>query len=323
MTSRRLTLFIVGAAILMAATLPRAAGPVEIVVWHGYRGDEKTAFEKVVAAYNASRASRGIKATTLAVPYDAYPDKISATVPRGKGPDVFIYAQDRLGGWIEAGNTIEPIGFYLDAKTKARFLPATLEAMTYRGEIYGLPLNYKVITMIYNRKLVPRPPATSGELVKVATKLTEASTGRFGLAYWYAELLLSRAADERIRRRRLRHEPQAAAELRREHPVAQPADEVGRQGPLPACRVVYRARHLSLQRGEGGELVLACRPLLRCSRTPMRKPGPRPMPGRDSTWIDPCPHDKRCTPRIAPPWRDPRQGGLSACAYPVVSTRHY
>jgi arabinogalactan oligomer/maltooligosaccharide transport system substrate-binding protein len=124
--------------------------------------------------------------STLAVPYDAYPDKISATVPRGKGPDVFIYAQDRLGGWIEAGNTIEPMGFYVDAQTRARFLPSTIEAMTYRGEIYGLPLNYKVVTMIYNRKLVPRPPATSGELVKTAKKLTDISSGRFGLAYWYS-----------------------------------------------------------------------------------------------------------------------------------------
>jgi arabinogalactan oligomer / maltooligosaccharide transport system substrate-binding protein len=92
MTSRRLKFLVLAAAILMATTLPRAAAPVEIVVWHGYRGGEKTASEKVVAAYNASRASRGVKASTLAVAYDAYPDKISATVPRGKGPDVFIYA---------------------------------------------------------------------------------------------------------------------------------------------------------------------------------------------------------------------------------------
>jgi hypothetical protein len=42
------------------------------------------------------------------------------------------------------------------------------------------------------------------------------------------------------------------------------------------------------------------------------KAGARPMPGRDSTWIGPCPHDTRCTPRIDPPWRDPCQGGLSA-----------
>ena len=30
--------------------------------------------------------------------------------------------------------------------------------MTYRGTVYGLPLNYKVITLIYNQKLVPTPP---------------------------------------------------------------------------------------------------------------------------------------------------------------------
>ncbi len=96
--------------------------------------------------------------TTLAVPYDAFADKITAAVPRGKGPDIFIYAQDRLGGWIEAGNTVEPIDFFLDKATKDRFIPTTMEAMTYRGTVYGLPLNYKVITLIYNKKLVPTPP---------------------------------------------------------------------------------------------------------------------------------------------------------------------
>src|SRR6266508_1734157 len=91
-----------------------ASAQKEIVVWHAYRGDEKTAFEKVVAQFNAANAGKGIKATTLAVPYDAFADKITAAVPRGKGPDVFIYAQDRLGGWVAAGNTVEPIDFFLD-----------------------------------------------------------------------------------------------------------------------------------------------------------------------------------------------------------------
>jgi arabinogalactan oligomer/maltooligosaccharide transport system substrate-binding protein len=107
-------------------------------------------------------------------------------VPRGKGPDVFIYAQDRLGGWIEAGNTIEPIDFYLDKKTTDRFLPSTMQAMTYQKTVYGLPLNYKVLTMVYNRKLVSKPPATTAELVTIAKKLTNEKSGKFGLAYWYS-----------------------------------------------------------------------------------------------------------------------------------------
>ena len=172
---------------LLAALAAPALAQKEVVVWHAYRAEEKEALEKVVAAYNATVAGKGIKVTTLAVPYDAFADKITAAVPRGKGPDVFIYAQDRLGGWIEAGKTVEPIDFFLDKETSARFIPTTMEAMTYRGTVYGLPLNYKVITLIYNRKLVPTPPKTSKELVATAKKLTDAKSGRFGLAYSYSD----------------------------------------------------------------------------------------------------------------------------------------
>jgi arabinogalactan oligomer/maltooligosaccharide transport system substrate-binding protein len=169
-------------ALLFFAT--SAFAQTEIVVWHAYRGGEKAAFEKVVNQYNASQNK--IKVSALAVPYDAFADKITAAVPRGKGPDVFIYAQDRLGGWITAGNTIEPIDFYLDKNLTGRFIPSTLQAMTYRKTTYGLPLNYKVMTMIYNKALVTTPPKTTGELVKVAKANTNAASGRFGLAYWYA-----------------------------------------------------------------------------------------------------------------------------------------
>ncbi|HSP17281.1 MAG TPA: extracellular solute-binding protein [Thermoanaerobaculia bacterium] len=167
----------------MVMTTPLFA-QTELVVWHSYRGGEKAAFEKVVANYNASQNK--VKVSTLAVPFDAFADKITAAVPRGKGPDIFIYAQDRLGGWIEAGNTIEPIDFYLDKATTDRYLPSTMQAMVYRKTTYGLPLNFKVMTMIYNKALVQTPPKTTGELVTLAKKLTNQSAGRFGLAYWYS-----------------------------------------------------------------------------------------------------------------------------------------
>jgi len=62
----------------------------------------------------------------------------------GQGPDVFIGPQDRLGGWVEAGNTVDPSTFYVDAAARKRFVPSTLESITYRGALYGLPLNLKV-----------------------------------------------------------------------------------------------------------------------------------------------------------------------------------
>src|SRR3989454_12432889 len=144
------------AALALAALVAVPADAAEIVVWHAYRAGEKSALEKVAAAYNSSHPST--KVSTLAVPYDAFADKISAAVPRGKGPDVFIYAQDRLGRWIEAGNTLEPIDFFLDPETKARFIPTTMDAKTYKGTGYGLPPNYNSITPIYNKELLTAPP---------------------------------------------------------------------------------------------------------------------------------------------------------------------
>lgn len=184
----RSTLRVFACSLLLGMLSPLAllAQQKEIVVWHAYRGGEKEAFEKVVATYNETIKGKNLKVTTLAVPYDAFADKITAAVPRGKGPDVFIYAQDRLGGWVEAGNTIEPIDFYIDKALTSRFIPTTLQAMTYQKTTYGLPLNYKVLTMIYNKKLVSKPPTTTAELVATAKKLTDAKTGRFGLAYWYS-----------------------------------------------------------------------------------------------------------------------------------------
>src|SRR5689334_22038984 len=179
---RTLSLF----ALLLAFPLIALAQAKEVVVWHSYRGGEKAAFEQVIESFNKANAGK-IHVSSLAVPFDALADKITAAVPRGKGPDVFIYAQDRLGGWIAAGNTVEPLDFFLDPAIKGRYLKATLDAMTYQGTIYGLPLDFKVITLIYNKKLLPTPPKTTAELQAVAKKLTNVPAGKFGLAYWYSD----------------------------------------------------------------------------------------------------------------------------------------
>ena len=121
------------AALALFFSPSAGAADTELVVWHAYRAAEKAAIEKVAANYNA--AHPGTKVTTLAVPYDAFADKISAAVPRGKGPDVFIFAQDRLGGWIEAGNTVEPVDFFLDKETKDRFMRPAASASPMRTMI--------------------------------------------------------------------------------------------------------------------------------------------------------------------------------------------
>lgn len=165
-------------------------GPVrdDLVVWHSYRGREEVAFKQVLALYSSRVRPGEARARALPVPNDAMADKITAAIPRGRGPDVFIFAHDRLGGWVEAGATVEPVSFWADDALRSQLLPGLTDGLTYRGELYGLPLSFKSVAMIHDRSVVRDPPRTTAELVEVARANTNQASGRFGLAYPYEDL---------------------------------------------------------------------------------------------------------------------------------------
>ncbi len=168
-------------AILLSAVFAfEASAATTISLWHSYRAQEKKAIEGVVEKYNAKGGQIQIK--LLYVPYDAFPDKITAAVPRGKGPDLFIFAQDRVGDWA-VSEFIEPLDFWLTDELRDSFLEPTVEALTYDDSVYGLPMTFKMVALFYNKKLVKAPPKTTDELIATAKKLTDPSQKRYGLVY--------------------------------------------------------------------------------------------------------------------------------------------
>jgi arabinogalactan oligomer / maltooligosaccharide transport system substrate-binding protein len=183
-----------GSLALVAGCAPAADKKrADLVIWHSYRGREKDALEKVAALYSASAKPGTRPVRAVAVPNDAFADKISAAVPRNKGPDLFIFSHDRLGGWVESGATVAPIDFFLEQEDRDTFLPGMLDATTYKGVTYALPLNFKSIALIYNKALVPNPPKTTAELETIAAKLTDKARGRFGIAYAYDDFFFHAA----------------------------------------------------------------------------------------------------------------------------------
>jgi arabinogalactan oligomer/maltooligosaccharide transport system substrate-binding protein len=149
-----------------------------VVLWHAYNGAERAALEETVAAWNAQHADHPI--TPVAVPYDAFADKLSSAIPRGNGPDLFIYPQDRIGDWADAG-VIEPIEFWVDDARADRFTPASLAAMAYKGSLWGLPMAVKALALYYNPALVAQPPKTTDDVLALAQQMHP--RGIFALAY--------------------------------------------------------------------------------------------------------------------------------------------
>ncbi len=45
-----------------------------------------------------------------------------------------------MGGWVESGNTVAAIDFFLSDEDRQGFLPGMLDATTYKGVTYALLL---------------------------------------------------------------------------------------------------------------------------------------------------------------------------------------
>lgn len=163
------------------AGVPAAAhAQTAVTLWHAYRAKEAEALQQVVKTYNDRQKAIEIK--LVSIPYDAFADKITAAVPRGKGPDLFIFAHDRIGDWAASG-LIEPVDFWLDDASRKSFLPPTLEALTYDDSVYGLPMAFKMVALFYNSNIIKTPPTTTDELIAAAKKATDAKAGKYGLVY--------------------------------------------------------------------------------------------------------------------------------------------
>ena len=153
---------------------PNRSNSAPISLWHAYRGDERAALERAIERFEARE---GRPVTLLALPYSAFPNKLQAASARGSGPDLFIFAHDRIGDWAEAG-LIEPLGFWVSAEERARLLTPAVEALERAGNLYGLPLSCKTLALFYHRGLVSTPPATTAALWEAARGAREAARGR-------------------------------------------------------------------------------------------------------------------------------------------------
>ena len=154
----------------------------KVVLWHSYRGTEKDSLDRIIKSFNESQNE--ILVESLPIPYDAFADKITAAIPRGHGPDVFIFAHDRIGDWA-ISKIIEPLDLYVqeDPSIVDKFSDAHIKSLSYRGSLYGIPMAFKSTALFYNKKLVDKVPETVSELIDMAKKATDVKKETYGLVY--------------------------------------------------------------------------------------------------------------------------------------------
>lgn len=106
-------------------------------------------------------------------------DQLTASIPVGEGPELFIWAHDWAGDFGESGFLSAQTG---DVNLEPYTEPAQ-QAAQFEGEVYGLPFASETIALIYNRDMVDEPPETVAEMQDIMDHYHEPAAGEYGLSY--------------------------------------------------------------------------------------------------------------------------------------------
>ena len=156
--------------LLALAALPARAEPLaRLLIWingdKGYRGIEEIGriFERHTGVPVVVEHPEGAT------------DKFFHAARSGKGPDLMIWAHDRLGEWADAGLLlpIDP-----DPDLLPRVFPKAWEAFTHRGQLWGYPLAMESTGLIYNKALISEDeiPRRLADCARLAPRFREQGT---------------------------------------------------------------------------------------------------------------------------------------------------
>ncbi len=149
----------------------------EIRIWHD--GDE------AVMDVIEEQVNKELDADKLTVKFEkksGLTDQIKLYGNDGEsGPDLYLYAHDSLGTFVEMG-VLSPITDVIEEDVYKDMLPMTLEAGEYKGDQYLLPLYFETLLFMYNKDLwTEEIPSTTEELYTYMQRHTDIEAGTYAL----------------------------------------------------------------------------------------------------------------------------------------------
>jgi multiple sugar transport system substrate-binding protein len=142
--------FTFGAGLLAAGTAV-AAEPVQITMWSNWP-DEPAKKDWVAARVREFEATNKQCAVKLSfIPKADIYTQAKSAVRTGQAPDVFYLEPDQPE--FLAGGFLEPLDGHVDL---AKFEDWAKPAWTYKGKVYGLPVEAYTVELYYNKDLVKK-----------------------------------------------------------------------------------------------------------------------------------------------------------------------
>jgi multiple sugar transport system substrate-binding protein len=178
--------------LLAAAILPLTAcgsgggtsdGKVTLTFWNGYTGPDRPALEALVKKFNDTHPDVKIEMNIMT--WDVLFQKLLPAYTSGTGPDMVAFDDAQIGRYAAKG-VLRPLDDWYagDAATVGNLVKPAVEATTFKGKQYAVPMTFTPILMYYNKQLFKaagldpeNPPASWADWQAALKKLTKDTDG--------------------------------------------------------------------------------------------------------------------------------------------------
>ncbi|KRV49047.1 ABC transporter substrate-binding protein [Wenjunlia vitaminophila] len=198
--TRRSLLFAAGAGALATACGTAAGQPPGKV---GVHGDNSSWEPPLAAAGKAMKSVAGVQLVPEVIPsLESFEQIVKSSLRTSKTPDMLKYWSGyRLQDLARTGGITEMTGYWKRAEDRGWVDPAMRGAFTYRGKVYGLPMNLAYWVFFYNTEVFAehglRAPTTWDQFLAACERLKGngvvplhgTADGRWPSFIWFMEVL--------------------------------------------------------------------------------------------------------------------------------------
>jgi multiple sugar transport system substrate-binding protein len=150
---------------------PAAATPTTLKV--AWMGADYAAYQSWKEGFE--KENEGVTVEYQLVPFADGPTVYGTMIQGGNTPDLGYLFMGMISEYAER-NAIVPLDDYMTAEEKANWVPTALDAATYKGKVYGVPLIAANRTLYVRKDLmekagVTETPKTWAEVIDLARKM--------------------------------------------------------------------------------------------------------------------------------------------------------
>lgn len=155
-------------------------GGTQLIYWNGLTGSDGTTHAEIIETFTQENPDVSVRIEMMV--WATYFDKLLTSLVSGNPPDLFLLHEYEIPEFASQGVLADSSEFFDSAGgpiPEADVYPKTLEALSYEGGRYGVPLDIHGWGLWYNKDLFEAAgldpevcPATGDQLIEFARQLT-------------------------------------------------------------------------------------------------------------------------------------------------------